>query len=98
MEVTKTKDLIKLIKFAKEPAAFYLDYLSGNKCKHILWRYEDYTNMLVKLPYDLEEKGFFKNDKGEFESILIESVEICMNLLDEHRFIKVCAAERKLLD
>lgn len=99
MEIRKVKDLIKLIKYSKEPTAVYLDYLSGNKCKHVLWKYDDYTCMLSRLPSDLESKGFFPDPEShQYETLEIENVEVCMNLLDSKRFIKVFITERSLID
>lgn len=92
MEIKKVKDLLKLIKYASEPAAFYLDYLSGNKTKHVLWKYPDFTSLISHVESDIESKGIFQ------EEIVIEEVEVCMNLLDSKRFIKVFASERSLLD
>lgn len=99
MEIRKVKYLIKLIKYSDQPTAFYLDYESGKKTKHVLWKYSDYTSMLSRLPDDLESKGFFRDPESkEFEAIVIESVDVCMNLLDSKRFIKVYATERSLID
>lgn len=100
MEIRKVKDLVKLIKYSKEPAAFYLDYMSGNKYKHILWKYDDFNSLLAHVENDLYEKGIIIKDKDGYvtESIVIESVDVCMNLLDSKRFIKVFAAERSVVD
>lgn len=92
MEIKSTKDLVKLIQYYKEPSAFYLDYKSGDKYKHVLWKYDDFNMLLARIDSDLESKGMFSED------IVIESVEVCMNLLDSHRFIKVFASERSLVD
>lgn len=100
MEIRKVKDLIKLIQYSKEPAAFYLDYMSGNKYKHILWKYDDFNTLLAHVQEDLFEKGIIIKDQNGYvtENIIIESVEVCMNLLDSKRFIKVFASERSCVD
>lgn len=92
MEIKRVKDLVKLIKYAKEPSAFYMDYMSGQKYKHILWKYDDFNGLLSRIESDLDTKGIL------VDNVVIESVDVCMNLVDSKRFIKVFAAERSVID
>ena len=92
MEIRKVKDLIKLVKYGNLPAAFYLDYKSGEKYKHVLWKYDTVDSMLTRLDYDIKSKGLM------IEEVMIESIDVCMTLLDDKKFIKVFASERSLID